>query len=72
MLVADLDDTLVDQLVEQLKRPIIQIDRRLNVLDEEQAVRGLGDPAVTSPAPDAAVGHAGELVARGRKTRGAA
>jgi hypothetical protein len=47
VLVADLDDTLVDQLVEQLKRPVIQIDRRLNVLDEEQAVRGLGDPAVT-------------------------
>jgi hypothetical protein len=68
--VADLDDVASDQSVEMIQRAVIQLDRRLGKLDEEQAVRGLGDPAVTSSAPDAAVGHAGELVARGRKTRG--
>jgi hypothetical protein len=71
VLVADLDDTLTDQLVEQLKRPVIQIDRRLNELDEEHAVRGLGDPAVTGNAQGGHghVSFAGEPVARGRNTR---
>jgi hypothetical protein len=69
--VADLDDAISDQLLEQTKIRVSQLGHHLNVQLEEGATRGLGDPAVTGTAPD---GHkspsAGEPVGRGRvKTR---
>jgi hypothetical protein len=70
--VADLDDAISDQLLEQTKMRVSQLGHHLNVQLEEGATRGLGDPAVTGAAPDGD-GHvpsAGEPVGRGRpKTR---
>jgi hypothetical protein len=71
--VADLEDRELAKATERvaywLKRDLL---RAGELARDERAVRGLGDPALTSAAPDAAVGHAGELVGRGHKTRGAA
>jgi len=69
--VADLDDTISDQLLEQIKQRGSQLGHHLNVLQEEQAARGLGDPAVTGSAPTGPTEPcAGEPVGRGRtKTR---
>jgi hypothetical protein len=66
--VADLDDSISDQLLEQAKLRVGQLGHHLSVRLEEQAARGLGDPAVTDPAPGGP--HlepcAGESVGRGR------
>ena len=70
--VADLDDTISDQLLEQTKVRVAQLGHHLNVQLEERPARGLGDPALTGAAPvdRAHVSCAGDPVGRGRtKTR---
>jgi hypothetical protein len=69
--VADLDDAISDQLLEQTKIRVSQLGHHLNVQLEEGATRGLGDPAVTGSAPGGPTEpSAGEPVGRGRpKTR---
>jgi hypothetical protein len=73
---ADLDDTIGDELAERIAQLAQPLENHLYwaLKDfEEQAVRGLGDPAVTGSGNHEGEGHvpfAPEPVGRGRKTRG--
>jgi len=77
VVIADLDDTISDQLLEQIKQLRIQTEQRSSQLGhhlylqlEEKSVRGLGDPAVTGHGTAGPTEPcASEPVGRGRKTR---